>query len=107
MFSGVYWNQPVCLSLCLVVCVSICVQNTTLCQSAGRGIKSNSWIALVPNGGTTSIFFFVTEKFGSHLLLQEDDGGKITGTEKWRVENSWGGEKGDKGMLCLYCLCGV
>ena len=37
MFSGVCWNQPVCPS----VSVSVCVQNTSFCQSAGGGIKSN------------------------------------------------------------------
>ena len=36
MFLGVYWNQPVCPS----VGVSVCVQNTSFCQSAGRGINS-------------------------------------------------------------------
>ena len=30
MFSGVYWNQPVCPS----VSVSVCVLNTCFCQSA-------------------------------------------------------------------------
>ena len=46
MFSGVYWNQPVCPSVCpsvrVLFCVSVCVQNTTFCQSAGGGIKSFS-----------------------------------------------------------------
>ena len=46
MFSGVYWNHPVCLS----VCVSVCVQNTSFCQSAGRGIKSHLVTALVDRG---------------------------------------------------------
>ena len=47
MFSGVYWNQAVCLSVCVYpslcppVCLSMClsVQNTSFCQSAGRGIN--------------------------------------------------------------------
>ena len=43
MFSGVYWNQPACLS----VHVYICLQNTSVCQSAGRGIKSHLVTALV------------------------------------------------------------
>ena len=40
---GVYWNQPVCPS----VHVSICVQDTTLCQSAGRNIKYHLVTVLV------------------------------------------------------------
>ena len=47
MFSGVYWNQPVCLCVHLSICVSVCVQNTTFCQSAGGGIKSHSVTAQV------------------------------------------------------------
>ena len=43
MFSGVYWNQPVCPS----IRVSVCVQNISFCQSAGRGIKSYLVTALV------------------------------------------------------------
>ena len=39
MFSGVYWNQPVCLSGSPFVHVSFSVRNTSLCQSAGRGIS--------------------------------------------------------------------
>ena len=35
MFSVVYWNQHVCPS----IRVSVCVQNTSFCQSAGRGIN--------------------------------------------------------------------
>ena len=33
-FSGVYWSQPVCLSVC------ICVQRTTFCQSTGSFDKN-------------------------------------------------------------------
>ena len=47
MFSGVYWNQPVCPSVCASVRVSVCVQNTTFCQSAGGGTKSHSVTVLV------------------------------------------------------------
>ena len=40
MFPGVYWNQPVCPSICPFICVSVhpcvCVQNK-VCQSAGGG----------------------------------------------------------------------
>ena len=43
MFSGVYWNHPVCSS----VYVSIYVQNTSSCQSPGGGIKSHLLTALV------------------------------------------------------------
>ena len=43
MFSVVYWNQPVCLW----VCVSVCVQDTSFCQSPGRDIKSHLVTALV------------------------------------------------------------
>ena len=43
MFSGVYWNQLVCLS----ICVSVCVQNTSFYQSAGGGMKSHLATALV------------------------------------------------------------
>ena len=39
MFSGVYWNQPVCLS--------VCGQSNTFCQNTGGGIKSHSVTALV------------------------------------------------------------
>ena len=49
MFSALYWNQPVlpcvlasiCVSVHVFVCVSVCVQNTSFCQTAGRGIKSH------------------------------------------------------------------
>ena len=41
--SGVYWNQLVCLS----ICVSVCVQNTSFYQSAGGGMKSHLATALV------------------------------------------------------------
>ena len=37
MFSGVYWNYPVCTSFH----VSVCVQNNSLCQITGGGIKSH------------------------------------------------------------------
>ena len=43
MFSEVDWNHPA--RLCIHV--SICVQNTSFCQSAGRGIKSHLVTALV------------------------------------------------------------
>ena len=43
LFSGVYWNQPVCSP----VCGSVCVQNTSFCQSAGGSIKSHLVTALV------------------------------------------------------------
>ena len=55
MFSGVYWNQPICPSNSSLeqedlnprsfspknVCVSVCAQNTSFCQSTGRGTKSH------------------------------------------------------------------
>ena len=47
MFSGVYWKQPVCPTICLCVNVSVCVQNTTFCQSSGGGINSHSVTALI------------------------------------------------------------
>ena len=47
MFSGVYWNKPVCPSVCPSVGVFVCVQNTTFCQIACGGIKSHSVTALV------------------------------------------------------------
>ena len=50
MFSGVYWNQPVCVS----VHESICVQNATFYQSTGGGIKSHSMTALVKSNGPIS-----------------------------------------------------
>ena len=34
-------------SACLSVCLSVCVQNTSVCQSASGGIKSNLVTALV------------------------------------------------------------
>ena len=43
MFSGVYWNHPVCWS----IHVSVCVQNTKFCQSASGGIKSDLVTVLV------------------------------------------------------------
>ena len=52
MFSGVYWNQPVCPSVCVSVRVSVCVQNTSFCQTAGGGIK--------PHLVTALVFFFVS-----------------------------------------------
>ena len=39
MFLEVYWNQP--------VCPSVCVQYTSVYQSAGRGIQSHLVTALV------------------------------------------------------------
>ena len=39
--------EPTCLSVIVFVHVSLCIQNTTLCQSAGGGIKSHSVTALV------------------------------------------------------------
>ena len=39
MFSGMYWNQPVCPSVYPSVRVSVCVQDTTFCQSTGGGIN--------------------------------------------------------------------
>ena len=35
------------LCVCLYVCQSVCVQNTSVCQSVGRGIKSHLVTALV------------------------------------------------------------
>ena len=45
MFSGVYWNQPVCPSVC--VHMSVCAWNTSFCQRAGGGLKSYLVPALV------------------------------------------------------------
>ena len=45
-FLGVYWNQPVCPS----VCPFVCVQNTSFCQSHGGDINSfpnNPWFLCV------------------------------------------------------------
>ena len=36
MFSGVYWNKPVCLC---AVSMFVCVQNSSLCENTGSGIK--------------------------------------------------------------------
>ena len=47
MFSGVYFNHPLCPSILMSIRVSICVQNTSFCKSAGRGIKSHLVTALV------------------------------------------------------------
>ena len=60
MFSGIYWNQPVCLSvhvsLQLFVNVSVCIQNTSLCQSTGRGNKSHVVTALLLLSFSTQIY---------------------------------------------------
>ena len=45
MSSGVYWNQPVCPSMCQSV--RLCTKNTSFCQSAGGGIKSQLVTAVV------------------------------------------------------------
>ena len=47
MFSGVYWNQPVCLSICVSIHMSVCLQNTSFGQSPGWSIKSHLVIAVV------------------------------------------------------------
>ena len=39
--------ESACLSIHVSVCQSICVQNTSVCQSAGGGIKSHLMTALV------------------------------------------------------------
>ena len=39
--------ESACLSINVSICQSVCVQNTTVCQSAGRGIKSHLVTALV------------------------------------------------------------
>ena len=39
MFSGVYWNQPFCLSLCPSIHVAVCIQNTSFFQRDGWGIN--------------------------------------------------------------------
>ena len=57
MFSGVYWNQPVCLS----VSVSICLQNASFCQSAGGGITSHLVRALIS-------FWIALFHFQLHIL---------------------------------------
>ena len=51
MFSGVYWNQPVCGFFHLFVCV----QNNSFCQSAGRGIKSHLVTGLVSTCGHLNV----------------------------------------------------
>ena len=60
MFSGVYWNQPVCLSIHVSVRVFICVQHSSFCQSAG--IKSYLVIALVLRVCSTSLLKTLLEK---------------------------------------------
>ena len=55
---GVYWNQPVCpsvclavrLSVCLSVHPSVCVQSIGFFQSIGGGIKSHLVTTLVLTG---------------------------------------------------------
>ena len=39
--------ESACLSIHVSVCQSVCVQNTSVCQSAGGGIKSHLVTALV------------------------------------------------------------
>ena len=46
-FADIYWNKPVCLSVCPSVLVFVCVQNTTFCQSTGGSIKSHLVTVLV------------------------------------------------------------
>ena len=49
MVSGVYWNQPVCQSVCLSVYLFVypSVQNSSGCQSPLGDIKSHLVTALV------------------------------------------------------------
>ena len=62
MFSWVFWNHPDCLSVCVSVRVSVYVQNTSFCQSAGRGINSvtnQPWFSRVCS---TSLLKILLEK---------------------------------------------
>ena len=58
MFPGVYWNQPVFLfvrvSVRPSVRVSIRVQNTCVCQSAGKGINSLPYMATLGSSNITA-----------------------------------------------------
>ena len=59
IFSGLYWNQPVCLSVCLSIRVSICVQNTTFCHSTGGAIKSDSVTPSVYFGNMHAYYYVI------------------------------------------------
>ena len=45
--GGVFWNKPVCLSVCSSVHVFVCAQNMSFRRSACRSIMSHSVTALV------------------------------------------------------------
>ena len=75
MFLEIWWNQPVCPS----VCVSVYVQNISFCQSTGAGIKShlftvlvslshNDFISLLPRG------CYISKLCGRRLTYQTVQG---------------------------------
>ena len=53
--------ESACLSIHVSVCQSVCVQNTSVCQSAGGGIKSHLVTALG--------FFFFLNICNSYVVL--------------------------------------
>ena len=59
MFLGVYWNQP--------VCPSVCAQNTSFCESAGRGITSHLVIILVIFGIILTLYLTI-QTFNDPIL---------------------------------------
>ena len=50
MYTGISLSARPCvrLAVCVPIRVSICVQNISVCQSTGRGIKSHLVTALEP-----------------------------------------------------------
>ena len=75
VFVGIL--ESACLSVCLCVCVSICVQNTSSCQSAGRGIKSHlcdsSSLFLIK---VVQTFGFVSKEIENIVRMRESVGFK-------------------------------
>ena len=67
MFSGVYWNQPVCPSVRVAVQVSICVQNNSrvLCGSVVKCLTHNPGV--LGSSRTGSFGFFRGSVLGKTL----------------------------------------
>ena len=56
VFGGILESACLTVHPCVHPCVSVCVQNTSICQSAGRGIKSHLVTAVVLSGIVCAIY---------------------------------------------------